>query len=259
MTPICRQTFAALCRTHADTKSLDFAGRLVYAPTHIARDRWLELHEAGPIVLLTHGSDLTVDASLLRRLPPNVLHWFTVNCGVVDPRVTALPIGLCANRPTDQAVVLLNSIASTPRASRGLCYLNAPWDRLWGVYADERVQLKSWAHDKSWIFTEDRCPQPHFYQQLRSYDYVLCPRGAGPDTHRLTECLMLGAIPIVRSCTAMRHFAGWPILFVHAWEQVTEQLLRASLPELLRKFDRLEQTLTADYWTDQILNLVGSL
>jgi hypothetical protein len=200
---------------------------------------------------------MTVDQAMLAKLPDNVHHWFTVNCGVVDPGVTALPIGLRANLPLDDAVGPLSDASLDPQGN-DLAFLCAPLDKLWGVYADERSALYNWAHGRSWIKSQHRISPEAFYAGIRTHSYTFCPRGAGPDSHRFWEALYLGSIPIVRHCTAMDHFRAMPVLFVHAWEQVTEELLRRRLPELLSKFDSIEHKLAAQYWKDLIREAVAA-
>jgi hypothetical protein len=65
-----------------------------------------------------------------------------------------------------------------------------------------------------------------YFRQISNSDFVICPPGNGPDTYRMWEALMLGAIPIVLKHPMMDHFKhDVPILQVDDYNQLTEQFL----------------------------------
>lgn len=64
-----------------------------------------------------------------------------------------------------------------------------------------------------------------YLAEIRQAGFVVCPRGNGPDTHRLYETLYLGGIPIVlkdsyqyRICRAY----GFPVIGLKGWAQLAD-------------------------------------
>ena len=78
--------------------------------------------------------------------------------------------------------------------------------------------------------TLDGCVSGGFYAELSRYRFVASPAGVNADCHRTWEALLCGAIPIVRRGSHMdAHYEGLPVLLVGEWEEVTEELLHATL------------------------------
>lgn len=248
--PITRSTFSQLCGAEIDAETLQGGGGLVYVQTHHLHRNLDALAAAGTCVLVTHSSDSTATPAMLDALPDNVKHWFAVNCGIKSPKVTALPIGLKANYPADEPVKAMHAAERRQQGAAGLAYVCLGRRGLTPGQADEREGLyrMAWA----WATYERDSLPDRFYAGVRGHAYTLCPRGAGHDTHRLWEALHLGSIPICRRCTVLEQFADLPILFVHAWEQLTEAMLNENLPRLRAMFPAAQEKLTAEYWRAKI-------
>lgn len=253
--PITRATFAEICGAPTDATVPCGISPLVYIQTHELEKHLEEIAGRGPCVLVTHASDMTATPAMLAKLPPNVLHWFTDNCGIVSNRVTALPIGLKSNHPDDAAIRPMRDAMEIVEPS-GLAYVCLRHRSLPAGPAQERQSLYGmpWA----WATKQADASPEQFYRGIRSHAYTICPRGAGPDTHRFWEALYLGSIPVVRRCTAMEHFAG-PCLMVHAWEQITERMLIDNLPRLRDEAKAAREKLTASYWRDLVQCTTSSL
>jgi len=78
------------------------------------------------------------------------------------------------------------------------------------------------------------------YSFLHKSYYVLCPKGAGEDTHRFWEAIYLNTIPIVKKTyTAFdKLFEVFPCLIVEDWTQITEELLSNNLQNCMEKMRR---------------------
>jgi hypothetical protein len=92
-----------------------------------------------------------------------------------------------------------------------------------------------------------------FLARLRTYDFVLCPRGNGIDTHRLWETLYMGGIPVVRRSESFPAvLTDLPVLVVDDWVQLLDPEFRErSWNELQdRPMDPLRLRLTV--WVGRI-------
>ena len=92
---------------------------------------------------------------------------------------------------------------------------------------------------------------PNLYKELSLYKFVLCPPGAGVDTHRLWESLYLNCIPIVERSTINKLYDDLPILVVNNWNDITENYLNIKYKEIennkLNKIYNMEK-ITLKYW-----------
>jgi len=102
----------------------------------------------------------------------------------------------------------------------------------------------------------DHVSQIKYFNKLRCTKFVPVPEGAGLDTHRLYEALMMGAIPIVIDFPPMaKMFSQLPVLRVDKWSDVTVSLLNKTYDELhattnVYNWDRLESHI----WIEEILH-----
>lgn len=61
-----------------------------------------------------------------------------------------------------------------------------------------------------------------YIEQLSKYKFNLCPSGAGLDTHRFWESLLVNSIPIVKSNNLINNFESHniPMLVVKDWSEL---------------------------------------
>ena len=207
------------------------------------------------IVLVTGESDIPCDFFRQQFLPLNVERWFAANVTHPHPKVTALPLGLGAERD----LVTLNLTETTWCQNK-----NAPRDQ-W-LYINFRPEtnpkvrqkiydtFKLRAQQEKWMTFES--PRGHgnneeFLTQLRRHRFVLAPPGNGIDTHRLWEALALGAYPVALRSALLESFEALPILFVNHYEEVTLDFLKASLEQLEEKRKNYS-LLQMSYWEKKI-------
>lgn len=92
-----------------------------------------------------------------------------------------------------------------------------------------------------------------FLAQLRTHDFVLCPRGNGQDTHRLWETLYMGGIPVLlRRETFPPLVAGLPVLVVDRWEEILNEEHREASWWRLRAQPASLEKLSQAHWIDRI-------
>lgn len=181
--------------------------------------------------------------------------WFTVNNQ--SPHAYGLPLGVTnnteetENHPVYGNVSIMWEVAQTPRVLRNLVYMNFSVN----TFAEERGPLWNRLADKAWVTQGQHVPtldgRRQFLTDIRNHAFVLCPRGAGIDTHRLWETLYMGSIPIVIWDRAHENWKDLPILFIHDWSEIT-------LDRLLYEHNRITHLewntskLKAQYWVDYI-------
>ena len=92
---------------------------------------------------------------------------------------------------------------------------------------------------------------------MRDSGLVICPRGAGVDTHRFWECLLLGAIPVVLNqdhCGRLAQNLDLPVISVEAWSDLQDRQFLESKIDGIRQTDWNLGPLTAGYWNSLIEN-----
>lgn len=259
--PILRTTFSALagCEAHRPTLTGD---DIVYVQTHYLWRAIPELAKRGPVVLVTHGSDATATDELGNDLPPNVIAWYSMNCAAC--RASALPIGLRSDS-ADCPLLADMQVAEVSVVDRNAgAYLCATWNNSnlpeavrverRGLY--ERFSAQPWCTRQGGNGIGD-VPFADYCHELKRHRYVLCPRGAGYDSHRLWEALYLGAIPVLIRSRVMERFADLPALWLHDWSQLTERLMDESYERLTQAASTYTTQLTATYWTEPIRNAIA--
>lgn len=204
-------------------------------------------------LIITGHSDFPIVDSLLDAYPRAT--WWGTNKQCA--RAHAIPLGITNN--TDESNLhpiygnldVMVEVASNPREIRNLVYMNF----LTRTYPTERRPLWDMFADKTWVtvgtpvstYEGRKC----FLEEIRNHSFVLCPRGYGVDTHRLWETLYMGSIPIVRRDIAHSDWTDLPILFVDAWEEVTEEFLRRE-EQRIRNTEWNWRKLHVQYWIESI-------
>ena len=136
--------------------------------------------------------------------------------------VTPIPIGL---NEDSQLSPMTNARARESKEEKML--LNFKPDRR------ERIDLYKLLKDETYTVVERYAKRwqsaqalTRHYETISKYKWVLCPRGAGEDTHRLWEALYLGSIPVVLKSPLSSLHKGLPIIELDSWSTLSLSLLR---------------------------------
>lgn len=260
--PIDCQKVADIAQSHYKNPTIPPAGSFRYTQTHLALTptNLENLGKGQPCVLLTSSSDSSVDSATARRLPSNVLRWFSTNVETDDPRVEAIPIGFIFN--TDRLSHMRVRADSWPQPKVNLMYTNftrhalALRGRRDGLY--EQFGKFDWNTTKGGTSHDDVNPH-QYYLDLSTHWFVLSPPGAGPDCHRHWEAMAMGAIPIVLRSKAVQLLEDMPALLVSSWEEVTRDRLEAAIKELTPRFHTpVMRKLSMLYWLERMSKWVQS-
>lgn len=122
----------------------------------------------------------------------------------------------------------------------------------------ERRIVKDLFQNKDWVtkgyFLRTHDGHKKFVNEIYNHKFILCPWGAGIDTHRLWMSLYLGSIPITRYHKTYANFKHLPIVFINDWNEITEEFLNNKFEEISNKeYDF--SILYIDYWNNLFKNL----
>lgn len=202
------------------------------------------------IYLITHDSDYEITESVFKSFSSNILHWWGPHISYPHPRLTSIPLGL--GNPYVPASIKPSDIpGQLPSNRNGLLYINHRIE----TNEEERRRPYLLFKDSSWVTLREPSPvgeKSLYIKELLGHKFVLCPRGNGIDTYRLWECLLMGAIPIVRDCINIRFFKDFPILIIDDYENITRDLLLKSYNILKPQMAFVKNKLTTDYWINLI-------
>ena len=184
--------------------------------------------------------------------------WWTINEETNHPTVSSLPLGVTNNTNESR----FHKIFGDNDILIKIMHLNIPKQNLAYINFNitthhERQYIFEKFRDNDWVTTSKSVHtiqgRERYLMEIKSHEYVFCPRGNGVDTHRLWETLYMGSIPILKRHVAYDDFSDFPICFVDNWDDVTETFLRDQLPIIKNvKFDT--RKLTVKYWIDKIKN-----
>ncbi len=188
-------------------------------------------------VIFCSHEDTPIDENI--RLPFNVLGVHAVNAQYFNNKIHPFPYGLQReiNRPDgpeDHRVSILKQEIDKPQSPTKLLYINC------GLGANrnnkERAYLPNF-EGLDWTtcrFNEDTMHFPYdkyreFLVEMRDHKFMICPEGHGMDCHRNWELLYMRRVPVMKQSPYFsRLMAGFPVLFVEDWPNVTEDLLLAN-------------------------------
>lgn len=203
-----------------------------------------------PYILLTHNISNDSDESLPGIYKsylddPQLYAWFTKNKDCDHPKLYGLPLGLANQEFQHGNLALLKKyIDLTRHVPRDkLVYMNFNI----ATYPPERQLVYDFFKNKSFVTQRAKWEQADYMFELISHKFVLSPRGNGIDCHRTWETLLMGAVPIVKSCELDPLYEDLPVLIVQQWSDVTEEFLEKKYTEFSKKSYRFEK-MYAPYW-----------
>lgn len=176
------------------------------------------LHRERPdesYVLLTHNSDLcvSVDAKTgmarvyhyrhphkgeMCEVPPQIKKWFAINVQkTASDLVVEVPIGLVNSEWPAGNLADWRRAALEPRTIRNwaYCCFSVPTN------PEARKFLWEWCQNRDGVTVKGGVDHMdvdalEYMMDLRAHPLILCPVGAGPQTHRYWEALYMGAVPV---------------------------------------------------------------
>lgn len=207
--------------------------------------------------VITAQTDYGVDSTFLDLLPDNLLCWWSINVHVKHPKVKPIPLGL-----QNLHWKIDNNVQSDPRTFEknktnhkpnlvlaSFSIFNNVAERLQCLSNGEKIgaTIRNFTKQdrENYDFVGD------YFKQASSHRFILCPWGAGVDTHRLWETMYLGSIPITRRHTVYSEFYDYPILFLDDWSELTSLKLDDLYEQYRNKLDN-EERIYFPHWRNKI-------
>lgn len=210
--------------------------------------------------VVTAQWDFGPDSSFIQLITENLTTWWTINCHIDHPKVKPIPLGLQnlhwrwdGNIQSSPATYKkFRGQDKTKSIIASFSVDNNPSERIKCVEA-----AKVCGFDFRMFQRRDRQNENYvldYFNQVSQYKFVLCPWGAGIDTHRLWESLYLGSIPITRYHKAYEAFKDYPIVFLDDWSELEGLDFEYTYHRNKQKLET-ENRIYFDYWNNKIKGL----
>lgn len=270
------ETLKNACRSYYKPTAYDSSINLtdidndtVFCKTESALQEFFQIMRNSPHLrrrVVTHNSDLEIDANLTALRPQNVTKWYAVNSIHVDPNIIPVPLGIANGYCNITTKIHHIKSVDTKRNRNKLLYVNhrswtcpAVRQPLMDSFVEKDIRGETWFTIGSNLRGQNEIDRGggsnekvilSFLNEMVDHRFVLCPRGNGLDTHRLWEAIYSRTIPITQYEDGHRNFTDLPILFIRDWSEVTEDLLHKKYEEFLsREWDYSK--IKASWWAKE--------
>jgi hypothetical protein len=194
-----------------------------------------------------------VNSNIISYLLPYSTHIFCQNNIYDHPQVHCMPIGIrdCGNVVIGHEGFTHNILCnqkSQDHEKNILCLLcftlnhddnNDERYRCYNILNKEQfiLNLNNEKYDNTNPLFCGKIPLEINYLYLHKSYYVLCPKGAGEDTHRFWEAIYLNTIPIVKKSHTVfdKVYNIFPCLLIDNWTQITKDFLENNLEDCTEK------------------------
>jgi hypothetical protein len=163
-----------------------------------------------PITLVTGTSDLSPspDASAAILFNPNIRKWIGCNIRERHPKICKVLIGVGevgrVNGNHDELKMLHNSRPVWESKSSKLCI---PYHR--NTHTGRALTP-----------TLEKLPFPDYMRAIGAHKFVVSQRGYGLDTHRFSEILLMGSVPVVLHSDLDDLYEQFPCLIVDSFDAI---------------------------------------
>jgi hypothetical protein len=241
-------------------------------------------HIRDDFVLVTGDSDSSMPSSAPAVAAslfgcPHLVHWYTQNHDGTGPsdRISALPIGLDLHSVSEHPI--WGEDVATPAAQEAQLLaiaraLPSLTDR------DPRVYLDAWSnhtsspplgatlleprnlvaaklHSRAQVVVDPQQRRSAMWRRRGQHAFSASPHGAGLDTHRTWEGLVLGQIVVVPTSSIDPLFDGLRVVSIASWDELTEANLNRWLAEMA-DVPHPSAALTSDHWIERMRPAVTS-
>jgi hypothetical protein len=195
-----------------------------------------------PFKLITHNGDEPIDGRHMTILNhPLLIKWYGTNVCIEHPKLQSIPIGI-PNPQWIREEIYFNEVPEVERTK--LFYFGA-WSR--DNNRDGRAEAEKRLGELGYKMDE-RKGIVEYLTELKRALFVPAPNGNGIDTHRLWECMYMGAIPIVTESINSMYFKDMPVLITgHKWGEFPAEHLSEGLYDHLIK-NASREKLDFNYW-----------
>jgi hypothetical protein len=188
------------------------------------------------LFLITGQSDRKITKSLFLLKPESVFKWYSINVDYDDKNLIPIPLGIADSFSKKNLNVkhIFENIDFSYGNKENKLYLNF---RLNTNFFHRRKLYKIFRNKKWTKLQETDISNKDYLNNLKKYNFTLCPWGNGIDTHRLWEAIYNGSIPITIKHKTYSKLQGLPILQVDSYRQIDKKFLDKSLKEIKKNLD----------------------
>ena len=185
-----------------------------------------------------------------------VKHWFCTNPPDVDSKkITGLPIGFEEKeREGGNQEVARKHWKDKPRWQDKIDKIYLSYHTL-GNNPNRDRNIKHLSSLPCVITEKSKLSFDKYLEKMRQYKYVICLEGAGFDTHRNYEALLVGSIPIMINSTIKKIYDDWnlPSIFIDNWTQINSNYLSIKHESLASLNSNVESFLKIKSHKERIL------
>lgn len=218
-----------------------------------------------PFILVSGQGGALVTAEMVQRFESGtkLFHWFGQNGELQHRAFTQIPAGINCFEHGEALSIARKSLNFT-HTPKNLILVNFGLEshkERPAIYehfcanSTENAWATCTSHGGS--VTSDGLGQTkllRFYEELKDFKFLVCPRGLGMDTHRTYEAMYLGVVPVVKRDKLTPLHSKFPILVVDSYDQVSQSLLEDSWPALRHRLRSVAE-LKREYWLAEIENM----
>jgi hypothetical protein len=185
-------------------------GDIVFIKTEYLEKVLRTLQLPASITLVTGVSDATPPPEICKAIcaSPNIRQWIGCNIPVSHPKIIKLPIGVAEpereNGNHDMLVRLRAERVAWDDKANDVC---VPY------HGDTHASRKL-------TTTLPKLPFDEYMREVSRHRFVVCQRGNGLDTHRVSEVLLMGSIPILEHSPLDDMYSQWNCLLVDSFDSV---------------------------------------
>ena len=137
---------------------------------------------------------------------------------------------------------------NTPKTNLVKCSFGGVWPEL-SEFVNDRIQLLAVLQNSSFV-KNTITDVPTYLHELATSKYLLCPEGAGVQSPKVMEALLLGAIPVVtrNNSTEDLFSRGMPLLILESWTSLTTTMLEDHFSVLSRRVQDFKSEVLLDQY-----------
>lgn len=162
------------------------------------------------ITLVTGVSDITPTEEQCNQIlvNPNIVRWIGCNIPVSHPKIRKVLIGVGEpERPNGNHELLTQLHAN-----------RVPWD---DKDTEICIPFHGNTHEsRTRSPTLPRLPFQEYMNAISHHKFVVCMRGNGLDTHRFSEILLMGSVPIVETSPLDDLYSQFPCILVNSLDDI---------------------------------------
>jgi len=183
-------------------------------------------------VLISHMSDIPIDAAKFLSKPNCIKKWFAQNAIYDHPDLISIPLGVENHAGGSKGPFTnhkwLDENEERLKNNNKELVLYCHWNP---VNNPSRGEISSILQEKnSVVVQEARLSYEEYIEGMSKHKFIVCPPGNGVDTHRVWEALYIGCIPVVLNHRIYKDY-DLPMIRVNNWKEITPELLQQSITE----------------------------